>query len=131
MTRFNIIRTPLILIIFVFLILFLSASMADAVINYQCNEIEPDNDLRVSIYQSNDHYTSAELDDYIDCKFPNVSLSGNDCIIQTNHDGNFYWINPYILHSHNFATSASLVRESHSAFDSALAIYLLKESFLI
>lgn len=129
MTRVRFIRTLLTLIALLFPIL--SVSMANEVINFQCNGMDPENGFLVSIHYSNDHYNLAELNDHIDCKIPNVSLSGNYCIIQNNHDGYFSWVTPYVVRNNKLVTGISFDWESFPTYDSAVSIHLMNESFLI
>jgi hypothetical protein len=109
----------------------LSVSMANEVINFQCNGLEPENDYFVSIHYSIDHRSLVELNNHIDCKIVNVSFSGIDCLFQTKYDGSFSRITPNIVRVDNTSTLVSLITEALPAYDSSVPIHLLKETFLI
>lgn len=122
-------RTSLLLIALSFSVI--SVSTANEANNLQCIVMETESEFFISNYYLNDNYSLAELNDHIDCKISNTSLSEDYCIIQNNHNGTFSWVTPYVVRNIKSIPGTSPVWESFPTYDSAVPIHLLNESFLI
>lgn len=129
MKRISFMRTSLLLIALSFSVI--SVSTANEANNLQCIVMETESEFFISNYYLNDNYSLAELNDHIDCKISNTSLSEDYCIIQNNHNGTFSWVTPYVVRNTKSIPGTSLVWESLHTYDSAVPIHLMNESFLI
>ncbi len=129
MKRISFMRTSLLVIALSFSVI--SVSTANEANNLQCIVMETESEFFISNYYLNDNYSLAELNEQRDCKISNTSLSEDYCIIQNNHNGTFSWVTPYVIRNIKLATGISFDWESFPTYDSAVSIYLMKESFLI